>query len=202
MAIISSAFAAQDAKHHAQAEGGAEHMTATGAPEPGGSHEGGFPPFESANWTPQLIWLALIFGLLYLLMSRLALPRVAGILSNRETKIAADLDASREMQVKAQAAATANDATMRARREEAQAIAREAQQKIATETAARRTQVEGDFTAKLKASDERIAAAKTQALGNVGAIATDTAAAILEKLTGASVDHSTLQSEYSSISSH
>jgi F-type H+-transporting ATPase subunit b len=123
-------------------------------------------------------------------------------LEDRGTKIAGDLDASREMQVKAQAAATANDATVRARREEAQAIAREAQQKIAAESTARRTQVEGDFTAKLKASDERIAAAKTEALGNVGAIATDAASAILEKLTGARVDQSTLQSEYRSISSH
>ena len=197
MAIISSAFAAQEAPNEMH-----ETEGAVGALEHGGKHEGGFPPFETSNFAPQLIWLALIFSLLYLLMSRLALPRVARILSDREGKIASDLDASRELQAKAQAAAAANDQTLRAKRDEAQAIGRDAQQKIAAETAARRTAAEEEFSAKLKAADERIAAAKTQALGNVEQIATDAAGAIIEKLTGGRVDANALSSAYRSIVSH
>jgi F-type H+-transporting ATPase subunit b len=199
MAMISSAFAAETAQH--ESSEGAGHGAAAGTQAHGGAHEAGFPPFQVENFVPQLIWLALIFGLLYLLMSRLALPRVANILSTRESTIAADLDASRELQAKAQAAAKANEDTLRAKRDEAQAIGREAQQKIAADVAAQRTAAEKDFSDKLGAADARIATAKGQALSNVETIATDAAAAIIQKLTGAHVDAATLVSEYHAVKS-
>lgn len=162
-------------------------------------HKGGFPPFETENFAPQLVWLLLTFGVLYLLMSRIALPRVGGILENREAKISGDLDAAREMQTKAQAAAAANDQNLRARREEAQAIGRDAQQKIAAESAAQRARAEAEAAEKIRAAETRISAAKAQALANVEQIAVDAAGSIVEKLTGAKVDASTLASAYQSV---
>ena len=173
-------------------------IESVGAGEHGAHHEGGFPPFEVENFAPQLVWLVLIFGVLYLLMSRIALPRVGAILENRETKIAGDLDAAREMQAKAQAAAKANDENLRLRREEAQGIGRDAQAKIAAETNARRTAAEADAAEKIRAADARIAAAKGQALANVETIAVDAAHAIVEKLTGAALDKSALSAAWQS----
>ena len=190
MAIISSAFAEEAATTQAQ----------TSQAHGGGAHEGGaFPPFEMQNFAPQLVWLALIFGVLYVLMSRVALPRVGRILSDRDAKIAADLDASREMQTKAQAAALANDETLRMKREEARAIGRSAQERISAESAARRDQEEKKFKSRLDEADTRIAADKARALANVEAIATDAAAAIVRKLTGGDVDPATLAAEYHAV---
>ncbi|MBL1257553.1 ATPase [Methylocystis sp. Sn-Cys] len=193
MAIISSAHAAE-----AEQETHATHES-VGATGGEAHHEGGFPPFQTENFAPQLVWLVLIFGFLYILMSRIALPRVGGIIENREQKIVSDLDASREMQARAQAAAAANDENLRLRREEAQAIGREAQQKIANETAAQRTRAESDAGEKIRAAEERIAAAKSAALANVEAIALDAAASIVEKLTGAPADRARLAAEYKSV---
>lgn len=193
MAIISSAHAAE-----AEQETQATHES-VGAPGGEAHHEGGFPPFQTENFAPQLVWLVLIFGFLYMLMSRLALPRVGGIIENREQKIASDLDASREMQAKAQAAAAANDENLRLRREEAQAIGREAQQKIANETAAQRKRAESEAGEKIRAAEERIAAAKSAALANVEEIALDAAASIIEKLTGVPADRARLAAEYKSV---
>ena len=190
MAIISSAFAEEAATTQAQ----------TSQAHGGGAHEGGaFPPFEMQNFAPQLVWLALIFGVLYVLMSRVALPRVGRILSDRDARIAADLDASREMQTKAQAAALANDETLRMKREEARAIGRSAQESISTESAARRDQEEKKFKSRLDEADTRIAADKARALANVEQIATDAAAAIVRKLTGGDVDQATLAAEYHAV---
>jgi F-type H+-transporting ATPase subunit b len=187
MAIISSAHAAETEQ---------ETHESVGAPGGEAHHEGGFPPFQTENFAPQLVWLVLIFGVLYILMSRIALPRVGGIIEHREGKIAADLDASRDLQAKAQAAAAANDENLRLRREEAQAIGREAQQKIANETAAQRTRAESEAAEKIRAAETRIAAAKTNALSNVEQIALDAAASIVEKLTGAPADRAHLADEY------
>jgi F-type H+-transporting ATPase subunit b len=187
MAIISSAHAAETEQ---------ETHESVGAPGGEAHHEGAFPPFQSENFAPQLVWLVLIFGFLYLMMSRIALPRVGGIIENRDAKIAADLDASRDMQAKAQAAAAANDENLRLRREEAQTIGREAQQKIANETAAQRTRAESEAAEKIRAAEARIASAKNAALGNVEQIALDAAASIVEKLTGVPADRSRLADEY------
>ena len=192
MTIISPAFAAeseQETHETVGAAGGEAH------------HEGGFPPFQQENFAPQIVWLIGIFGILYLLMSRVALPRVGGILENRETKIASDLEASREMQAKAQAAARASEENIRLRREEAQAIGRDAQQKIANEAAAQRTRAETEAAEKIRAAEARISAAKTQALGNVEQIAIDAAASIIEKLSGAGVDKDRLVAEYRNVKS-
>jgi F-type H+-transporting ATPase subunit b len=187
MTFISSALAA---------EGAQETHESVGAPGGEAHHEGGFPPFQTENFAPQIVWLVVIFSVLYLLMSRLALPRVGGIIENRAAKIAADLDASREMQAEAQAAAKANDETLRLRREEAQAIGRDAQQKIAAEAAARRTAAEAEAAEKIRAAEARIVAAKNDALANVEQIAVEAAAAIVEKLTGARADLSQLKAEF------
>lgn len=190
MAIISSAHAAETEQ---------ETHESVGAPGGEAHHEGVFPPFQTENFAPQLVWLVVIFGVLYLLMSRIALPRVGGIIENREAKISSDLDASRDMQEKAKAAAAANDENLRLRREEAQAIGREAQQKIANDTAAQRSRAEAEAAEKIRAAEERIAAAKNSALANVEHIALDAAAAIVEKLTGAPADRSRLTAEYQSV---
>jgi F-type H+-transporting ATPase subunit b len=192
MTIISPAFAA---------ESESETHETVGVAGGEAHHEGGFPPFQQENFAPQLVWLIGIFAILYLLMSRLALPRVGAILEHRESKIASDLEASREMQAKAQAAARANEESIRLRREEAQAIGRDAQQKIAAEAAAQRTRAEAEAAEKIRAAEARISAAKSQALGNVEQIAVDAAASIIEKLSGVSVDRERLVAEHRSVKS-
>ena len=63
--------------------------------EGGEKHEGGaFPPFDSTHFASQLFWLAIVFAAIYLLMSRIALPRVADILETRRLKIASDVESA------------------------------------------------------------------------------------------------------------
>jgi F-type H+-transporting ATPase subunit b len=191
--IISSALAEE-----APQEG--QPAAQAGTLEHGSAHESAFPPFETSSFAPQLVWLALIFGLLYLLMSRLALPRVASILSNRRTTIDSDLEASRDLQAKAHSAAQSNEATLRAKKEEAQAIGREAHEKIAAEIGAARAVAEQRFAAALTEAERRIGAEKAQALTHVESIAGDAAAAIIARLTGgSSVDPSAIATAYKTV---
>ncbi|MBG0809305.1 ATPase [Methylosinus sp. H3A] len=180
--------AAQGATHESAGHGTVEH------------HGGGdFPPFDTNNFAPQLVWLALIFGVLYVLMSRIALPRIGSILSERESRIESDLFASRELQGKAQAAAAEHDETLRATKAQAQEIGRAAQQQAAAETATRRAAEETAFAKKVAEAEAQILTAKSEALSHVEQIATEAAGSILEKLTGARLAAETLQSEFRNI---
>lgn len=146
--------------------------------------EGGFPPFNAATFAGQLFWLALTFGTLYLLMSRVALPRVGAIMAEREATIEASLAQASKAQAAAEAEAQGLEQALAKAKANAQAIAQDARAKSAKEIEAKRSAVEKDLAAKMVAAEASISETKTKAMGNVEDIARDAVSAIIEQLTG------------------
>ncbi len=143
-----------------------------------------FPPFDAHNFLPQLVWLVIIFGALYWLMSRIALPRVATILEARRARIAGDLASARTMQDQADAAGVAYEKSLAKAKARAQALAQETHDKLHGESEARRHALEAELNTKLAAAESQIADMKTRAMGNVSGIARDAASAIVQHITG------------------
>jgi F-type H+-transporting ATPase subunit b len=164
---------------------GLEHTTATQA-QP--AAEKPFPPFDTANFVSLLIWLAITFGLLYWLMSRIALPRVAGILEARHAKINSDILAANGKRKEADQAAADYQKTLADARANAQALAQETHARLAAEADAKRHTLETDLNGKLAAAEAQIGQTKAKAMANVDQIAQNTAAAILEHITGKPAD--------------
>jgi F-type H+-transporting ATPase subunit b len=148
-------------------------------------HEGAaFPPFDTAWYASQLFWLTISFGFLYYVMSRIALPRMIGILEDRSAKIDGDLEQAATMQKKAQEAGQAYEQALAKAKLNAQAIGQKAKDDANAEMSRTRQGVEADVAAKIAAAEATIATTKTAALGNVSSIASDAASAIIERLTG------------------
>lgn len=151
----------------------------------GGEHGSGvFPPFDPATFPSQLLWLAITFGALYLLMSRIALPRIGGILENRKAIMDADLAAADASRQKTDAAIEAYESALAAAKAKAQGIANETRESIQADLAAKRSAVEADLTSKVSAAEARILATKTEALTHVDEIATETAQTVVSQLVG------------------
>jgi F-type H+-transporting ATPase subunit b len=149
---------------------------------PGGQHQ--FPPFQTANFPSQLVWLAVTFILLYVLMSKVALPRIGSIIAERSKRIADDVASANKFKERADAAHAAYEKSLADARSRAQGIAnttREQQAAAAEETNKR---LEAQLHERLAAAEKSIAATRGAAMGNVGTIAADTAAAIVERLIG------------------
>jgi len=153
-----------------------------------GKAEPGFPPFNAATFPSQLFWFAIVFIALYLLMSRVALPRVGGIFEVRRTRIARDLDEASRMQRQADEAGAAYEKTLADAKANAQAVAQNMRDKLAAESEARRHELEASLNAKLATAEAQIGATRNQAMANVDAIATEAAAAIVQHLIGTTVD--------------
>ena len=143
-----------------------------------------FPPFDSTTFASQLLWLALTFGFLLLFMSRVALPRIGGILETRKSRIDGDLAEADRLQSEATAAGEAYKQALAKARANANAIAEETRQGIKAEINGRRTGVEADLASRLATAEASIAATKNAALGNVSQIAAETAAALVARLAG------------------
>ena len=156
--------------------------------QPSGAPESSdFPPFDPQFWAPQIIWLALIFGVLYLAMSRIALPRVAGILDTRRRRVATDLDLAEQARHGSEAASAAYDRLLASARARAQAEGHDTHTRLAAESEIRRKALEEQLNVKLAAAERQIEETKSRAMAHVAAIAQENASAIVERLLGRSV---------------
>jgi F-type H+-transporting ATPase subunit b len=166
----------------AQAQAQTTHATTEA---PGGAHEDvGFPPFQTETYAGQLLWLSITFVVLYALMSKLVLPRLTGIIENRRSIIARDLDEAAAMKTRAEEAGASYEKALAEAKGRAQALAQETRAKLASESDAKRKALEADLNKRLGESEATIAARKAEAMGHVRGIARDTASAIIERLTG------------------
>lgn len=150
------------------------------------------PQLEVSTFVPQLFWLAITFGVLFLLMWKVGLPRVGGLIDARRKRIDDDLAAAAQLKDEAEATLAAYQHTLAAARAQAQAAVKETTDRLAAEAAERQRQL-GESLAQLVAAAERdIAAATQRAFGEMREIAVDVARSVTEKVTGTPADAASL----------
>jgi len=143
-----------------------------------------FPPFNTETFAPQLIWLGLTFVALYYLMSRIALPRISGVISERAERIQRDIDEAEKLQTETETAIADYERALSEARGRASTIAKDTREKLQAETDRERADVDQQVADKIADAEQRIATAKTAALGEVNDIAQDAAGDIVGKLLG------------------
>ena len=148
---------------------------------------GSFPPFDPQYFPSQILWLAITFGLFYVFLSRVVLPRIGDILETRRDRIAHDLDEANAMKAEADAALADYEQSLATARNNASTIAGKARDDAKAEADAERARIEGELAGKMQAAEKNIAEIKAKAMGNVGAIAEDTAGAIIGRVFGGTV---------------
>jgi F-type H+-transporting ATPase subunit b len=152
--------------------------------------EGGLPQLDFANklTTYQVIWGVVIFAILYVLASRTALPTVEAVLEERAKRIAGDLEGARDAKSRADAGiAAAADATAKARAE-AQAAINAALENSKQAAAVQSAALNERLDQQLKEAEGQIASARNAALAALPGVASDTAVALITRLTGTAPD--------------
>ena len=160
--------------------------THAGTQVPGGEAHGEFPPFDTTHYPSQLLWLAITFGLFYLFLKRVALPRIGGILEVRRDRIAHDLDTAARMKEEADEAVAAYEQELAEARANANVIGQKARDDGKAEAETARKSIEASLETKLAEAEARVAKVKDTAMQDVGSIAEETAAAIVSALGGKS----------------
>ncbi len=165
------------AESHGEAKGTTAHTEAGGG-------KPAFPPFQKDTFASQLVSLVIAFVALYLIVSRIALPRVGGVLDARQNAIDGDLAQAQKLKDESDAALKAYESELAAARSRAQAIGAETREKLNAASEAERKTLEQRLAAKLAEAEKTIASTRTAAMSNVRGIAADAAAAIVQQLTG------------------
>src|SRR5262245_38881795 len=146
------------------------------------------PQFDPTYFAPQLVWLGITFLALYLLMSKLILPRLTGILSQREDRIDGNLQRAEALKDEAAQVLAAYQKAIADARAHAQSALAKAAADIAAESARREAEFGKKMAEQTAAAEAGIRAAKTQALADVRGIASEVAALMTNKITGAAVE--------------
>jgi len=147
-------------------------------------HGGGMPQFVVEDFAPQLVWLAITFIALYIVMSKIALPRIGQVIAERRNKLAEDLDSAERLKKEADDALDAYEAALAEARAKAVEIAAETRDRLAKDTQAERDALEAALEAKLADAQARIDATKTEAMSHVKTVAADVAQELVQRLTG------------------
>ena len=147
------------------------------------------PQFQPEFFSPQLVWLAITFLLLYFLMSRVALPRIGAVIEEREHKINDNLRKAEMLKQEAEAAVAAYEKRMADARAKAQETVREIREQMASEAAERHEQLNQRLASEIADGEARIAEARAKAVANVRDMAVEVAAAAAARLIGGPVEH-------------
>lgn len=153
----------------------------------GGTANKVFPPLDPSTITPQLVWLAITFVALYFLLKKIAIPRIGGVIEERQNRIQRDIDAAERLKEDVDAAMKAYEKSLADARGNATSIARDTHEKLAAEVDRERAGVEAATAKKLAEAEARIAETKSKALSSVGEIASEIAGPVIKQLTGKDV---------------
>lgn len=146
------------------------------------------PQFDPATFAPQLVWLAITFVVLYLILARIALPRIADVLEHRADRIADDLDHADAMNKRAEEALKAYEAGLAEARARAHDIAAGKREAVKAEAAADQARLGDELKARIAEAEAGIAAASRKAMASVGDVAAEAAGAVVARLIGVAPD--------------
>ncbi|MEH6699750.1 MAG: hypothetical protein V7672_13690 [Brevundimonas sp.] len=158
--------------------------TTTAEPAHGPEEGGGLPQFEFQHWGGQIIYLLFLFALLYLLIAKVFAPRMRRVFDERSSTISGAIEAARQVQAEAAGQAEAAKAEVAEARSASRATAAAAKARVTDEANRRAAAEEAVVNARIAEAEAVIAKTRDAAMTNVSAIASDTAAAVVERLTG------------------
>ncbi len=163
-----------------------QSATNTGTEVP--AHKGaGFPPFKTETYPSQIFWLALTFAFLFVVLWRVAGPRIAGLIAERNRKMSDDLAAAQRNREEADAAFAGYEKALAEARARARAVAEESRKEIAAEVGRAKAAAETEALEATAKAETRISASRAEAAIHVTKAAQDGAAAIVARLTGDAV---------------
>ena len=152
------------------------------------------PQFEQADtFVSQLFWLAITFGVLYLVLRYALLPRIADVLESRQDRIANDLEEAEKLKRESEDALKAYEGALATARAHAQEMAAAAKAEANKDADRRSAELEAKLAEDLKTADARIQEIRTEALTGIRAVAQETAQVITAKLIGVDVDASSAE---------
>lgn len=148
---------------------------------------GGFPPFKAETFPGQIFWLAITFALLFVVLWRVAVPRIGGTLADRKTRIASELERAETDRRAAEATSAAYETSMIEARTKARAMAEQTRERVIADVGREEAVADAQAGEAVAKAEARLNQLRADAKVHIAQAAQDAAAAIVTRLTGDNV---------------
>lgn len=165
-----------------------ELQTATEHPAGDAHAKPGLPQLDTTTFAGQIFWLVITFAALYFVMSRIAVPKIGGVIAAREGRIKGDLDRAAQAQRNSEAAIAAYEKALAEARGRAVKVGDEIRKAVQADAEAKSAAAAKHLAADLALAEKRIAEMRSSAMARVGEVAREAAADIVAKLMGELAD--------------
>lgn len=155
------------------------------------------PQLDISTFTPQIIWLIITFGVLYLLMAKLALPRIGSILEQRQNRIEDNLAMAQNLKRESEVDAKSYETAILEAREQARTSTQLAIKEMSEESQRRQSELNDRLVNEVKSAEERIAQARKKAMSNISEMAEDIVLDAAESLIGITPNKDTIKNAVS-----
>ena len=158
------------------------------------AESGGMPQLNPEFWISQIIWLILTFGALYIVLSKVILPKISDNLESRRSQILENIEIAEKQREESEEKVKEFEKIILNSKLEAKNLFNEARQKVLEDVDKKRSELEKSIEAEIVSAEKEIQSLNSNSLENIKKIATDTSSDLISQLIGQEVDKNTISS--------
>ena len=156
------------------------------------AESGGMPQLNPEFWISQIFWLTLTFGILYVVLSKLILPKISANLELRKSQIQENIEAAEKQRENSESKLKEyNDIVLKSKLE-AKNIFKDAREKVLKDINSKKVTLDGQLDEEIKKTEQEINLLKKSAPEKINIIAIETSSELVKKLIGAEVNNSSI----------
>ncbi len=156
------------------------------------AESGGMPQLNPEFWVSQIFWLTLTFGILYIALSKIILPKISANLELRKSQIQENIEAAEKQRQDSESKLKEYEDIILRSKSEAKNIFKEAREKILKDINSKKESLENQINEEVKKAENEINDLKKTAPEKINKIAIETSSEILKNLMGAEVNNSSI----------
>ena len=156
------------------------------------AESGGMPQLNPEFWISQIFWLIITFGILYIVLSKLILPKISANLELRKSQIQENIEAAEKQRESSESKLKEYDKIILKSKLEAKNIFKDARDKVLKDINSKKEVLDKQIDEEIKKVDQEIELLKKGAPEKINKIAIDTSSELVKKLIGAEVNNSSI----------
>ena len=156
------------------------------------AESGGMPQLNPEFWLSQIFWLTLTFGILYVFLSKIILPKISANLESRKSEIQENIEAAEKQRQKSESKILEYNKILSKSKLEAKNIFKDAREKAMQDINSKKEVLNNQIDDEIKKAEQEIVLLKKTAPEKINKIAIDTSSELVQKLIGADINNSSI----------
>jgi F-type H+-transporting ATPase subunit b len=156
------------------------------------AESGGMPQLNPEFWLSQIFWLTLTFGILYVFLSKIILPKISANLESRKSEIQENIEAAENQRHKSESKLLEYNKMLSKSKLEAKNIFKNAREKAMKDINSKKEVLDNQINDEIKKAEQEIVLLRKTAPEKINKIAIDASSELVKKLIGADVNNSSI----------